>query len=182
MITFLLGLLLIPTLIVIATPRPTYAEGLLYKVGCVVKVLLDANCTNTKTTSPAPAQTTAPPSSTTAAPTPSQSGASSTTQAPITTNPSPTAALPDMTGLVAPPQLAPDSHTPSVAYALPQIRATASPSPTGAAAQVAMALEPTDQGWRILGVLWYWWLLPAAALTAGGIMLKRVLMPKSSFT
>jgi len=36
-------------------------------------------------------------------------------------------------------------------------------------------IAPTSQGWRILGILWYWWLLAAAIVVTAGLWYSTVL-------
>ena len=49
-----------------------------------------------------------------------------------------------------------------------------------APAKSSAAIAPTERGWSIFGVLWYWWLVVAAACFAGWMMLKKFVMTRLS--
>lgn len=62
-----------------------------------------------------------------------------------------------------------------------QVLGTTSGSPSDplAASNVAV-LTPTDNGWSILGILWYWWLAAIVGVAAAWIALKRFLSSQAS--
>jgi hypothetical protein len=165
MMTFLLGLLLLPTMIVIATPRPTYAEGLLNKVGCLVGSLLDVNCAPPRKDQPD--NTATPPASSPPAPAPA-------TSQPIAIEPTLQAPLADAPPIA--PASAPTSAVlgASVAYAVPTtsnlLRQPASGTGTG------VPIEATGQGWRLFGILWYWWLIGALGAMTLFFTLKPLIL------
>jgi hypothetical protein len=165
MMTFLLGLLLLPTMIVIATPRPTYAEGLLNKVGCLVGSVLDVNCATPRKDQPD--NTAPPPSSSPPAPAPA-------TSQPIAIEPTLQAPLADAPPIA--PASAPTSAVlgASVAYAVPTtsnlLRQPASGTGTG------VPIEATGQGWRLFGILWYWWLIGALGAMTLFFTLKPLIL------
>lgn len=41
------------------------------------------------------------------------------------------------------------------------------------------ALTPTSSGWKILGILWYWWLIAVGAVLGAWILLKRFVAPRT---
>jgi hypothetical protein len=40
------------------------------------------------------------------------------------------------------------------------------------------ALTPTSSGWKILGILWYWWLVATGAVIAAWLLLKRFVVQR----
>jgi len=48
------------------------------------------------------------------------------------------------------------------------------PAPTPA------AIAPTDRGWSIFGILWYWWLVVMAAFFAGWVIIKKFVLSRVS--
>jgi|GEM_PF-3168461 len=175
MMTFLLGLLLLPTIIVIATPRPTYAEGLLNKVGCLVGSLLDVNCTNSSGSSPSSkTNPTPPPSSSPSSPsgassTPTSTSSTTAKQPLLTANPTLNTPIPDAQTL-APLSPPPSAHfATTTANVVPKIGGSLLRPPYDTAA--AAPIQATDQGWKVLGVLWYWWLTAIVGLVGSTMVL-----------
>ena len=182
MMTFLLGLLLLPTLIVIATPRPTYAEGLLNGVGCLVRSLLDVNCSSQPTSPPANPTTSPPQSTPSSTPaqaqsspsspptsTPTSSSSASVRSQSLAINPTLSAPIADVQPVTPIGSSSGTQFTTNAAYAVPKIGSSLLQPPydTGNTAPI----QATDQGWRILGALWYWWLTAIVGLVGSTMIL-----------
>lgn len=164
--------------------RPASAESFLQKtVNCVTDVLALKNCAKSPATPATPASasngqgaTPAKPasaSSTPAAVSSSQpvsySGIrSGTEQAPLSTDTvQPTDTMPAL------PVDARDLPAYGSALYATYLFKTFGHMPTDATAAPA-PLQASEEGWRLFGVAWYWWLMAAAAMTAAILALKRL--------
>ena len=179
--------LALASILITTGSRSTYAESptLLGTVRCAVRTLLWVECpaTTPSTTQQAPASTPQPAPESQPAPTPA------TTSAPTKSAPAKVGgeevAQPDQT-------IAPYSgieQISSVAATSPRIQENEyvayfnqySPyAVAGAHDQQTAPIERTNEGWRLLGVAWYWWV--AALLVAIMIFtsFKRLNLRKSS--
>ena len=170
--------------------RPASAESFLQKtVGCVTDILALKNCAKSSATpatpatpasasngqgatpaKPANSPSSAASSSATASSKPvSYSGmASAAEQAPLSTDVvKPADTLPALP--IDTQDLAPYSSTLSATY----VFKTFGHMPADTLNTQAV-LQPSEEGWRIFGVSWYWWLMAAAAITAATLALKRL--------
>ena len=177
---FLLGATLVSTFIVIQSPRPTHAEGLLYGVTCVVKGLLSRGCPKTTApTSPTPTPT-SPSSPTPETPAPTNSTPQTQVQQPVTTEPivvdqATLERLESVQPLTTSSAGAATSQGSVTAFAVPTIRSgTNNQGVLGV--KTVRALEATEQGWRIFGALWYWWVIIFATVFGLWIGLQRVFL------
>lgn len=176
-ITFLLFVFAFSLVITISTPRTTYAEGpLLGTVRCLVETVLLQRCKPVSTPAPEPTSSSggssASPSSTNKSTQPSSpratsGGAQATTTMPA--NPSSNVAqevdivLPKETAKMAPAvkgEMAP--HVPGAGLTSADYMAffnTYSRYATDVQPRQAgfVPFETSAEGWKILGMAWYWW-------------------------
>lgn len=157
-------------------------------MGCVVRSLVTTKCP-TKTTPPAEPTTPNNPEPTNPSDQPSQPSGGGTSSGGGTTNTSGAKAPAPLkidekklTNLPEVKELSPETIEGNAGYTanvLPAIRGyEGEPRVLGA---VDMAgIQPTDQGWRIAGVLWYWWLLVLGAVVGSAFLVKFTLL-KSLF-
>lgn len=184
---FLLAVVIVASVMIIGNPRTTRAEGLLYTVKCTVSGLLGKVCEK-KTPNPTAPVTPVQPAPNT--PEPAQQPATTPTVPPDTS-----------AGVIAPPPTTPIAldeikvedrvlaHTVSTqrAYQYPS-HVVASAYPTGVNGEKTIAssvgpafLEATVDGWRLMGLLWYWWVVIFTALI-GLVVLIRTTVIKSFFS
>lgn len=91
-------------------------------------------------------------------------------------------------GTTSKPATTPLATYPTLSLATKPLGATPLPTTTLASAEthtgtsgVAVSdgkprlvlLEPSDEGWRVLGIAWYWWLAAAILFAAGGIAMRE---------
>ena len=148
---------------IIQNSRPTQAESLLYTVGCVVKGLLSSNCptNNPQQTNPAPSEQPQPPpdTPTTTEPTTPTGQPQPSTQ-PIELTQEVQAQLPKI------PEVKTQPYGSSVSgFVLPSARGFSTSSASVLGARDIAPIRATSQGWSIVGVPWYWWLV-----TLGGVV------------
>jgi hypothetical protein len=166
MMTFLLTVALSSSFITIQNSRPTQAESLLYTVTCIVGGLVSYNCpSNTKPTPP-PEQ-------------PTQTQPTNTQQ---TTDTSQTIEMNQelLTQLPTIPEVKPvlfESGTEN--FVLPTARGVSTVSRGVLGVSDTPALRATSQGWNIIGVPWYWWMLAISGV-AGLYVAARAFINRSS--
>jgi hypothetical protein len=162
-IVFLLAAFVLSVIIVSMSSRPTSAESLLYKVGCVVGGLLRYECaksvepaTPSSTQSSEPSPGTTSPSSSSASESPTTTTPPSfgqATPAPITLNEELLEKLPDL------PAVQGAATTYNSTAQFPSHVLHASSYGVGRAQQLATpaAIVASEEGWKVLGIAWYWW-------------------------
>lgn len=169
----LLAVCLVSSFAVIQSPRPTHAEGFLYRVTCVVgnyflKICRDAPTEQVPAEQP-PSSNPSTPANTPAQPNPAPASQQVTAQSVVVTNTSPPLELEEPEPLTAELPTIPlitDNAPPLVAYQFPSSAllsvyggAQNDSSVLGADSSETPFLEATPQGWRLMGLLWYWWVL-----------------------
>lgn len=169
----LAGILLMVTISIIA-PRSARAEGfLLHTVRCLVQVVGLQQCKTTTPSSPSPS------SSTPAEAEPAPSGAPASPADPAASSPAPLPLIEPlndeqlsfeplpMAGRVSEPTV---QGRMVVGYTAHQaFLARYSASSYGA--KTGDVIERSNDGWRIAGISWYWWLIFVGLLT--GVILYR---------
>jgi len=193
---FLFLVLVSASSLVLINSRPSYAESpsLLGTVRCVLRTVLLTECAPSDTPAPL-APTPAPaPSSPSPAQSPSSGSTANASSAQAATS-TPAAgavagaqdvALPD-TALTNYPNIRSLTPASSTGYALNDSNYLAyfnSYSPYAlAAGQEAAAsglVEASADGWKILGVAWYWWVVAAALLVAFITSVRRMILRRAS--
>jgi len=169
---------MLPVIIVLLSSRPTQAESLLYNVGCLVRTIVRVDCAPSST-APAPSQNQTTPStpSQTSPAAPSNTPAPSPQPLPTTPEPieleaetlPPLPAMDDPATLSARSLPAPANYSASVG---PTIRTTTNPAAVLGVRQVS-TIQATNEGWRILGMAWYWWLLIIAIIIVVQALIRR---------
>lgn len=184
----MLAIILTSSIITIQSSRPAKAESLLYTVGCVVRSLLSTECA-TKTPSSSDPTTPSEPAPTKPSDGSGSSGGSGSTGSGSAKKAGTEAPAPlkiDESKLKKLPEVKEFSSTNGgrgtgyTANVLPTIRGYEG-EPTVLGAVNVAALQPSDQGWKIAGVLWYWWLLVVGVIVGVAFLLKFTLL-KSFFT
>lgn len=164
--------------VVIQSPRPTHAEGFLYRVTCLVgkhflKICRDAPTEQppAEQNPPAPIQPTSSdpptPANTPIQPNPAPASQQVTAPSVVVTNTSPPLELEEpLTTELPVVSLITNDSPPLVAYQFPSGAlmsvyggAQNDSSVLGADSSETPFLEATPQGWRLMGLLWYWWVL-----------------------
>lgn len=166
--------------ITIQNSRPTQAESLLYRLGCVVDNLLLGNCppssSQTKPTEePAP-----DPAQNNSGGTTGQSGDTNRSQPTITPEPIefnetplPLSAVPSVENMSA------KKGVLSSVYQLPSSSGNAASADVLGVQRHAPVIAATRHGWEILGIAWYWWTVGILGVT-GLYMAVKLLLTKSS--
>lgn len=166
--------------ITIQNSRPTQAESLLYRLGCVVDNLLLGNCPPSSSQTK-PSQEPAP------APTQNTSGGARTgsgevspqqptmTPEPIEFNetPLPLSAVPPVDNMSTKKGIL------SSVYQLPSSSGNAASADVLGVQRDAPVIAATRHGWEILGIAWYWWTVGILGVT-GLYMAVKLLLTKSS--
>lgn len=173
----MLGVPIVSSFIVIQTPRTTRAEGLLYTVTCVVGSLLSHNCPE-----PVVAEKPKPDPKPEPQKQPDDPPASST-EPPAGSSTTPLLSVNDSSHIVPPPPpVSSMSTTPLLgsgsqypAHVSPLVRSTDDNGQSVLGATRATPLEATEQGWKILGVMWYWWTLVLGGLVAAALWSKPMI-------
>lgn len=163
--------------------RPASAESFLQKtVNCVTDVLALKSCAKSSATPATPASASngrgaapAKPASASSAPAAASSQSVSYSgmtnaaeQAPLSTDTvKPTDTMPAL------PVDARDLSPYGSALYATYLFKTFGHMPTDATAAPA-PLQASEEGWRLFGVAWYWWLMAVAAMTAAMLVLKRL--------
>lgn len=167
--------------------RPTSAEGFLDStLGCLLTLYIPQRCRPLVAT-PAPAPVPSPTSAAEA--TPSSSGATSGPVAPPPTT-APAAPVEGVEYMTPPafdrteelkavekaPELPASVHQRSFSYEpmayLAYVYGVKGASITSATPR-AEVIESTSNGWHVLGVVWYWWLVSAASIAGFFAWFKR---------
>jgi hypothetical protein len=205
-ITFVLFAFVLSITITIATPRPTYAEGpLLGTVRCVLKTVLLQRCQPAQTppnVTPAPEPTPpkgsgAEPSSPSTTNKPAQPSSPDASSGGTQVNPTPARSSSNVAqeGEIALPK--------ETAEMAPAVKGAAALHASGASLtdadymtffntysryatdaqprQLSAApLETSSEGWKILGVAWYWWVALGLLGVAIFTSIKSYALRKSS--
>jgi hypothetical protein len=190
--TLLLGGLIVAFASPVVLARPTHAEGLLPTVRCLVQTLLLSGCPQPVTVSPSSPQTPAeqpasqpqggtvsePSSSASSSAAPAPQAASSSTTQPA----APLQAVPSVETLDSPRDIKALPVTPThptqnpKSYDYVAFFNTSSPY---AASQVkgdsTAFIQPTQEGWKVAGLAWYWWLTIIGAITGGAALVRRLI-------
>jgi len=174
-------------------PQATHAEGYLFgKVRCLVRTVLLTECPSTTAPTPAPAPSNTP------APQPSSqpsSGSSVQPSAPTDRGGKGPVSPAVVTPLEAPEVLG-DEHAPIqklqsigttqgdrmseseyIAYFNAYSPYAVAGQPT---ANEAAIVQAGPEGWRILGIAWYWWAMALALCVAIFASVKRIIFRRSS--
>ncbi len=179
--------LLAASILTIMNSRSTYAESpsLLGTVRCLVRTVLSVECPSMVTTAPAqpsntPQQSQAPaPSSQTPA---TKSAQESTKTPPVTGE---TVTLPEQT-IAEYEKIEQIPHSRASSPRIPESEYVAyfnqySPyAVAGAQDQKVAPVEQTSEGWRLLGVAWYWWAAGVLIIFTIFLSVKRQNLRKSS--
>jgi len=182
-------------------PRPVAAEGLLYRTTCLVRSLLAVDCREraspvtqpeepaNETPAPASPQPTPAPTSSGSNPTPStdtpsQQGTQNGGSAVAPSAPAPIkidGELPTPLSGVAPVEaVGPDQKILAhyIAMNVPAAHSNAF-AVLGASDNEAVPIKATPEGWVVLGIAWYWWLLLTGVAISGiTILAKRGMFKK----
>ena len=161
--------------------RPTHAEGLLPTVRCLVQTLLSSGC-------PDPAQSSSPVVS---SPTQASSSSQNTSQTQSTPSQNSTVqSAPQSGGIVQAAPSVETLQTPQELTAMPNVptQATQNPkaydyvaffntsssyaSPRGQGDGNAF-IQPSQEGWKVAGLAWYWWLAILGAITGVISLIRR---------
>jgi hypothetical protein len=177
--------------VVLLHPQPAHAEGFLSKtVRCVVGGLLGADCRTVPSlaptptpvpTAPAPSAPTEPQASqsSNASPAPSSQAKAGTVRQPssaqLKTAEPINIELPDTPEV---PVLPATNHrtvslTNTMSFAFPY--GTGHGQSDTAALSAPAAFEPSQEGWRILGVAWYWWVIGTVLTLGVGLLIRRII-------
>lgn len=166
---FLLTVAGTASLMTIHSSRPTQAESVLYTVVCTVGGLLGQECRTVPAdpTTPAPSPSPSPQPS----PQPNQNpsnppggNSSGNTTQPLELNQGPLAQVSSgpLTQGFSSVNTFPDVTFPS--HTLQPFRSGSGVAVLGTASPAS--LEATPDGWKIVGIQWYWWLISIAAILA----------------
>ena len=189
-ITFLLSGLIVAFISPVAFAKPTHAEGLLPTVRCLVQTVLLTGCPKpipTDTSSPvvsptqpsAPTQTTqSTPQSTTGNPPASSSGTRLASPAPVGSVEADTLETPQQ--LQTMPKVTQPTRTPHsfdyVAF-FNTSSSYASPKTEGDGGGL---IVPTQEGWKVAGLAWYWWIAMIGAITGVISLIRRWYIRRAS--
>lgn len=180
--------LLASSILTIMNSRSTYAESpsLLGTVRCLVRTVLSVECPSMVTTAPAQSSSSTPQQSQAPAPS-SQTSATKSAQESTKTPPvtGETVILPEQTiAEYEKIEQIPDSRASSPR--IPESEYVAyfnqySPyAVAGAQDQKVAPVEQTSEGWRLLGVAWYWWAAGVLIIFTIFLSVKRQNLRKSS--
>lgn len=164
----------------VSNARPTQAESLFYKAGCLVGRLLSYEC---KRTQPNPGPQNPAPAEASETPPPAADTTSGETEPVIAPDP----IILDESLLSTPeaiPEVRPHifNTLPSAgrAYVFPQARSSER-SVEVLGDQASAPLTASSEGWRIMGIAWYWWLGAFGIIAIVGFGLRalfaRMVMP-----
>jgi hypothetical protein len=174
---FLLTVALTSSFITIQNSRPTQAESLLNSLTCVVKGILSYDCpSNDK-----PKETTQEPQN---SPPTSETGPSGNTSPSNdqTANTPQTIEMDEelLTGFPTIPEVKPVLLVSAADnFVLPNARGVSSVSTGVLGVSDSAALTATSEGWNIVGIPWYWWMLGMGGV-AGLYVAVRSLITKST--
>jgi len=182
---FLLGATFVSSIIVLQNPRPTHAEGFLYRVTCGVGSLLSLECKKTPTTNPttptaptSPTQPTAPANEPSAppAPVPPESQPVIVPSEPIAIDNTPLPPLPQ----VEPIGAGTASQSVSQGSYVAMVPAIRGGNQAVLGASHAVPFEATERGWRIFGALWYWWITFFAGVLVLWVIIQRMFIKEGA--
>lgn len=182
-----LGILSASFLSSVIHSRPASAESFLQRtVGCVTDILALKSCAK-PTVSPVTSASSSNGQGATPA-TPANSSSPTTSSSAATS--SKPASYGDIANSVEQTPLSTDTVRPAdTPPALPvDVQGLASYGPILSAAYATKTfghmtadtthtqaiLQPSEEGWRLFGVAWYWWLMAIAAITAAAIVVKKI--------
>jgi len=184
---FLFAVLIVSTIVVIQSPRQTHAEGLLYTVGCSVVNLLTKVCQKPTTETTAPAPTTTQPATSTQTTTPQATPSSEPMTTQVATEPiSEGTPAPLDTSTLQPIHPAAKTTETQPMYSYPSrfLMSIGQGSYSSEVMRVTTEdsyLQATPQGWRFMGMLWYWWIIIIGVIV-GGVGFIRSSVTKSFFS
>jgi hypothetical protein len=165
---------------VIQSSRPSKAESLLYAVTCTVGAIFQRDCT----TKPVDTAKTPPPEEEPSKPTPPSENANPkhqpapepVTGPPVDQSPGPLdldEAMASELSPVTPAAPIAANHYQYPAHVLSLTNGGIGGDGTVLGAQTDRSvLEATDQGWRFLGLLWYWWVVIIGAVIGLSALIK----------
>lgn len=177
-IRIFLASIILASIFSVTLPTQAQAKGLFYTLGCTLKSVLSTKCAKEATPRPEETPSQSPTEPQQDQPKPAQSETSSPSSPapeqmePIVLDKKLTQRIPEVASLQTIGTIPTDASNSTANSVVPRATVLGIESTPVPLRQPAF-IQPSVEGWKIVGVAWYWWLLTVAGLGAIFVSVRR---------